>query len=51
MCQRAKHLFMNDEPIHTTHALVAHWISWGPLQGYDGKSPPSAFTNVRCFDS
>ncbi|KAL3485992.1 hypothetical protein BJX62DRAFT_242409 [Aspergillus germanicus] len=25
---------MNDEPVHTTHALVAHWISWGPLQGY-----------------
>ncbi|KAL3441854.1 hypothetical protein BJX65DRAFT_313392 [Aspergillus insuetus] len=34
MCQRAKHLFLNDEPVHTTHALVAHWIAWGPLQGY-----------------
>jgi hypothetical protein len=41
MCQRSKYLFMNDDPDHTTHALVAHWVSWGPLQGYAGMSPPS----------
>jgi hypothetical protein len=39
MCQRAKQFFMHDEPITTTHALIAHWLACVPLRGDNGKPP------------
>ncbi|KAL2847581.1 hypothetical protein BJX68DRAFT_267985 [Aspergillus pseudodeflectus] len=33
MCQRAKQFFMHDEPITSTHALIAHWLACVPLRG------------------